>query len=482
MTHPSDVKQRWQAVPDAMGSVGFVIDSDGVYREVIYDDDTEYQLYDDPETLRGKQLQDVLPEPTAKRFREHITQALATGNSQRIEYDLTVKGGHHWFIAHIAPIPAASDDEDPETVLWLTDDITERKEAEQALEQTRDHLRQVIDLIPDPIYVKNRQDEILLTNEANADLLGTTPEEIENEPEPAVMPEVTNYETLRQRDIDVIDSGEPTVFEEQLRSPDIDDHTFKTTRIPFEPVTSDADAVLGYARDVTDLKTYEHQLESQRDNLEILNGVVRHDIRNKLQLIQAYTRQVQSAVDGTAEEDIERVLDAVRNAVDITTTAREVTEVMLQSEPDDETTLVAPVLESQMEAVQANHEEAVVCLDGSLPSGAVRADEMLASVFRNVLSNAITHNDKEVPAVTVAATSTGEQIVVRIRDNGPGIPDEHKAAVFNQGEMGLGSNGTGLGLYLVETLVDRYGGDVRIEDNDPEGSVVVIELVAAIDE
>jgi signal transduction histidine kinase len=42
--------------------------------------------------------------------------------------------------------------------------------------------------------------------------------------------------------------------------------------------------------------------------------------------------------------------------------------------------------------------------------------------------------------------------------------------------MGLDSEGTGLGLYLVETLVDRYGGNVYIKDNDPTGAVFVVEL------
>jgi signal transduction histidine kinase len=45
--------------------------------------------------------------------------------------------------------------------------------------------------------------------------------------------------------------------------------------------------------------------------------------------------------------------------------------------------------------------------------------------------------------------------------------------------MGLDSAGTGLGLYLVDTLVDRYGGEIRVEDNDPEGTVFVVELPLA---
>jgi signal transduction histidine kinase len=63
----------------------------------------------------------------------------------------------------------------------------------------------------------------------------------------------------------------------------------------------------------------------------------------------------------------------------------------------------------------------------------------------------------------------------RIADNGPGVPDEQKERIFEEGEKGIDSEDTGLGLHLVRTLVDRYGGDVRVEDNEPEGSVFVAE-------
>jgi signal transduction histidine kinase len=74
---------------------------------------------------------------------------------------------------------------------------------------------------------------------------------------------------------------------------------------------------------------------------------------------------------------------------------------------------------------------------------------------------------------------TEGRVVVRVADNGPGVPDDRKEAVFGRGEKGLRSTGTGLGLYLVDTLVDSYGGRVRVEDNDPEGAVFVVELPLA---
>jgi signal transduction histidine kinase len=101
---------------------------------------------------------------------------------------------------------------------------------------------------------------------------------------------------------------------------------------------------------------------------------------------------------------------------------------------------------------------------------------MLESVFRNLLTNAIQHNDKEVPEVTVSATRDDETVLIRVADNALGISDARKSEIFEQGEMGLDSEGTGLGLYLVETLVNHYGGDIRVEDNDPEGTVFIVKL------
>jgi signal transduction histidine kinase len=104
---------------------------------------------------------------------------------------------------------------------------------------------------------------------------------------------------------------------------------------------------------------------------------------------------------------------------------------------------------------------------------------MLSSVFGNLLNNAIQHNDTEAPRVSVTVETTAETVVVRVADNGPGIPVDRRDEVFGRGEKGLDSAGTGVGLYLVDRLVDAYGGSVAIEDNDPEGAVFVVELARA---
>jgi signal transduction histidine kinase len=211
----------------------------------------------------------------------------------------------------------------------------------------------------------------------------------------------------------------------------------------------------------------------------VLNQVVRHDIRNKLQLVRIYADMLQTEVETEQKDTVETVIEAAHDAVDITTTARDVTEVMLQSDADAQPTRLRPVLENEIDDVRSNYDHALVRVGGSIPELEVVADDMLESVFRNLLTNAVQHNDKDLPEVTVSVTVDGGTAQIRIADNGPGIPDNRKDEVFEQGSMDLDSEGTGLGLYLVDTLVDRYGGEVRVEDNDPEGAVFVVALPVA---
>ena len=240
--------------------------------------------------------------------------------------------------------------------------------------------------------------------------------------------------------------------------------------------------------DITDRVRYEDRLSTQPDNLEILNQIVHHDIRSDLQLILAHAETLSGDADSAGQEYLDRILESARDAVEITKTARNVTDVLLQSEAARSPGSLRKTLEAEIDEIQSTHEHALVAVDEPIPAVEVLADDMLPSVFRNLLQNAIVHNDADIPEVTVSATATDDRVRVRIADNGPGTPDEHKEQIFEEGEKGLDSKGTGLGLYLVQTPIDCYGGAVRVEDrtdtpsnaqsrtDDPGGSVFVVEL------
>ncbi|OYR49055.1 PAS domain-containing protein [Halorubrum sp. Eb13] len=362
--------------------------------------------------------------------------------------------------------------------LGLFQDITERKEYEIALESTREELREIIDLVPDLVFVKNRDGEYLLANEATAEAYGKTPEEVEGRSEGEIIPDVDDSAEFRQDDLEVIESGEPKeIGEETLTTAAGETRILQTVKIPYKMPETGEDAVLGYARDVTELKEYEQTLEQQRDNLTLLNQVVRHDIRNQLMVVESYTDLLKDSLpDDRSRTYARTVIEAAKQAAEITETAKDVTDVLLQVGADRTPMSLRDELTEQIEKVRSDQDRATISVDGSVPDVTVLADELLESVFRNLLTNAVVHNDKDAAEIGVSTRVGDGSVRVSIADNGPGIEDKHKEQIFQEGEKGLESGGTGIGLYLVKTLVDKYGGGVWVEDNEPTGSVFVVEL------
>ncbi|MFB6122060.1 MAG: ATP-binding protein [Haloferacaceae archaeon] len=215
------------------------------------------------------------------------------------------------------------------------------------------------------------------------------------------------------------------------------------------------------------------RLEEEREKLELLTRIVHHDIGNDLTVVHGMDELLEDHVDEPGRQYLARLQRATTDAVDVTRTAREFVNLL-----DDETDRdVAPislrnVLETQVDNASATYPQAsIVCEE--VPDVEVLADEMLSSVFRNLLTNAVQHSDADVPHVECTATVDDEVARVRIADNGPGIDDERKGALFEREESTLDS---GLGLYLVDQLVAGYGGDVRVEDSEMGGAAFVVEL------
>lgn len=176
----------------------------------------------------------------------------------------------------------------------------------------------------------------------------------------------------------------------------------------------------------------------------------------------------------SAMDDIAFVDDA-----DLTNAARNMEQLLLSEDDVRKPIGVRPMLQAEIAEVRSGYPAAEIPLEGQIPDVAVLADDMLDAVFGNLLQNAIQHNESETPRVTVTAVRREDVRRLSIADNGPGIPDERKQAIFGEGENGLETAGTGLGLYLVDSLVEVYDGAVWAEDIDPIGSVFHVDLPIA---
>ncbi len=249
-------------------------------------------------------------------------------------------------------------------------------------------------------------------------------------------------------------------------------------------------AIVMNSRDITARKEYERRIESQRNDLQLLNQMVRHDIRNDLQVIQTHAEILETKIDDATGESVERILTGAESAIELTREARELADVMLHSGENQEPVDISQTLIEQIDQVQSTHEAITVDVAGSLPRVSVQADEMLDSVFQNLLHNSVFHSDRADPELIITTEVEPAYVEVCLADNGPGVPDEKKESIFEKGKKGTDSEGSGIGLYLVKTLVDQYGGEIWVEDrpdwDSPEtvddckrGAVFVVRLPRA---
>lgn len=221
----------------------------------------------------------------------------------------------------------------------------------------------------------------------------------------------------------------------------------------------------------------EKDLTRRTQQLDLLNQILQHDIRNDLTVINGRIQVARYHIEPEGEEHLDTARESAMEAIELTKTARDFMETLDQQQRELDAIALEETIESQIERVRKSYSEANLRFEDRPGEPVwVLADEMVESVFRNLLVNAIQHNDKESPEVAVSVEEGDQWVQIRFADNGPGVPDDEKDEIFGQGEKGLESTGTGVGLYLVHTLTDEYGGSVWVEDNEPQGSIFVVEL------
>lgn len=231
-------------------------------------------------------------------------------------------------------------------------------------------------------------------------------------------------------------------------------------------------------RNALERERQQRELQQRNTELALLNQVVRHDIRNDVSVILSWGETLQPHVDETGETYLEHMVSAGEHITSITDTVGDFLSVLEgDSDPDLRPINLETVLINEVEKARSAHDKASLTLTGDHKGGLqVAATELLSSVFRNLLNNAVTHNDKAQAEISVQVSEDDETVTVQVADNGPGVPDSQKQEIFGRGKMGLESSGSGIGLYLVDTLVEMYNGDVELTDNDPEGSVFTVTL------
>ena len=231
------------------------------------------------------------------------------------------------------------------------------------------------------------------------------------------------------------------------------------------------------SRDISARKQYAAALEEASTKLEILNRVLRHDIRNDMAVILGWGHLLEDHVDAEGRDYLQKLLTSGDHVVELTETARDYVRTVVDGE-EIETRPVSlrPVLEREVDLARDSFPHAAFVLPSPIPAVEVMANVLLSSALRNVLTNAVKHNDSDDPLVEITVEPEDETVLVRIADNGPGISDERTESIFGKGERGLDSTGTGIGLYLVQEIVANCDGAVWVDDAAAGGAAFNIRL------
>lgn len=206
------------------------------------------------------------------------------------------------------------------------------------------------------------------------------------------------------------------------------------------------------------LRERTEQLARQNDRLEEFASVVSHDLRNPLNTAQGYVDLVGTDCDSEHLDTVNRELDRMETLIaDTLTLAREGRTV----ESSTPVALDALVAEAWTSVALAG------TLEVEFDDVTIMADpDRLQRVFENLFRNAAEHAG---PGVTVRVGLLAADRGVSVADDGPGIPEPERDAVFDHGYT-TSDDGTGFGLSIVRSIVEAHGWDIAVTESAAGGA------------
>jgi PAS domain S-box-containing protein len=206
------------------------------------------------------------------------------------------------------------------------------------------------------------------------------------------------------------------------------------------------------------LERREQELQRERNRLNEFASFVSHDLRNPLQVAKGRLQMVADEHTSPHLSDIEQALDRMDQLIE------DVLELARQGATVGET---EPVPLQQLLSQCWNNVGTATAELNVRTACTIRADDSrLASALENLFRNAVEHAGEDV---TVTVGTLDDASGLYVADDGPGIPPSERDSVFESG-YSTEADGTGLGLQIVQQIVDAHDWEVRVCKSDAGGA------------
>jgi signal transduction histidine kinase len=230
--------------------------------------------------------------------------------------------------------------------------------------------------------------------------------------------------------------------------------------------------MFGTIHDVTQSKLVERSLEDAKERAELYVDLLSHDINNMNQVAIGYAELAVNEMNRgvTDPSSLEKTIDMLVSISRLIDNVRIIQRVKA-GEIKPKMIDLGLLLGETIGRYRSIRGRTVTINFNRQDDCRVMATELLQEAFSNLISNAIKHSTGEITIdidMQKARYKGVEFCIVSISDNGPGIPDEKKKVMFTRFMRGsTKAKGTGLGLYLVKSLVETFKGYVWAEDRVP---------------
>jgi len=216
------------------------------------------------------------------------------------------------------------------------------------------------------------------------------------------------------------------------------------------------------------------QREIRRQRIEVLNRILRHNLRNNIDVIKANAEVAADEGQG-ADEYLRTIVDATENLEGLSIDARRIEKLITDSGISTTSVNLKEITEAVVDTVMdTRDEQATVTIDVS-PTTVRTNTGLLKFILENVIENAVEHNDNPNPQVEIQGTVTETGVRISVEDDGPGIPESERAVLATGREDPL-KHATSLGLWSTKWAVETLGGDLSFGDSDLGGAAVRIEV------
>ena len=375
-------------------------------------------------------------------------------NGEKVNVEIkyrTKDGKERWVLMSLTKITYDS----KPAILGNWYDITNQKELEEKLRRSEEEYRNLVENALIGVYKTTVDGRIIFANNALLEMLGYSKEEMSR-----INPrDLYVRKEDRDRLIETLKKDQKVVgFETEL---------YSSSREILDVLISailEGEYISGMIMDITERKRMEERLVDLNERLRLLNKILRHDISNDISVILGAIEVFKATKDESLLED---AIKAGERSIQLINDMRELESIMFTGE------LREVDLRSVVEEVKKGY-DIEINVEGECR---ILADDAINSVINNLIKNAVVHSGTE--RIDVKIKKLDRFCEIRVIDYGRGIPDEIKNEVFKEGFKYGKTGHTGLGLYIVKSIIEKYGGEVWVEDNKPKGSVFVVKLKCA---